>query len=142
MDSWKWREFGIWGDFKMRENRVKKENEIREVRNFEWKRESVMFVYELMIRREDEGKETAEEEKQILTLLRFSFGFFVVILCVYIYRWGRFVFVLVFGFLFTCLGFLSFLSIKSQLYVCCGMWLDLYLHAIYGIYFVNLGLAI
>lgn len=40
-----------------------------------------MFVYELMIRRTDEGKETAEEEKQILTLLRFSFGLFVVILC-------------------------------------------------------------
>ena len=108
----------------MRENGVKKENEIREVRNFECKRESVMFVYELMIRREDEGKETAEEEKQILTLLRFSFGFFVVILCVYIsVRKICFCFCFCIWISFHGFGFSFsfFLSIKSQLCVCCGM---------------------
>lgn len=45
-----------------------------------------MFVYELMIWRKDEGKETAEEkeEKQVFTLFTVFLGFFGVILCAYI----------------------------------------------------------
>ena len=44
-----------------------------------------MFVYELMIRREDEGKETAEEEKQSF-LPFYGFPWFICgnLVCVYV----------------------------------------------------------
>ena len=75
-----------------------------------------MFVYELMIRREDEGKETAEEEKQIFYPFTVFLGLFVVILCAYMsVREICFcIWISFHGFGF----FFSFLSIKSQLYTC------------------------
>lgn len=79
-----------------------------------------MFVYELMIKRKDEGKETAEEEeeKQVFTLFTGFLGFFVVILCANMENLFLFLYLDFFSRVWV---FLSLLSIKSQLYLRCGM---------------------
>ena len=102
----------------MRENGVKKENEIRKVRNLSEK-ESVMFVYELMIRREDEGKETAEEEKQSF-LPFYGFPWFICgnLVCVYVGEGNLFLYLDFFSRVWVFLFFS--LNQKPALYMCCG----------------------
>ena len=107
----------------MRENGVKKENEIREVRNFECKRESVMFVYELMIRCKIEGKETAEEENQnfnpFTVFLWFLCGNLV---CVYIGEENLFLFLFLYLDFFSRVWVFFFFFSLNQKPAMCVLW--------------------
>lgn len=84
-----------------------------------------MFVYELMIRREDEGKETAEEEKQSF-LPFYGFPWFICgnLVCVYVGEGNLFLYLDFFSRVWVFLFFS--LNQKPALYMCCGTWLDLH----------------
>lgn len=71
-----------------------------------------MFAYELIIRRKDEGKETAEEEEEKTSFYPF-YGFSWFLCGNLVCEYGKFVFVFVFGFLFTGLGF-SFFALNQK----------------------------
>lgn len=73
-----------------------------------------MFAYELIIRRKDEGKETAEEEEEKTSF----YPFYGLILCANMENLFLFLYLDFFSRVWV---FLSLLSIKSQLYLRCGM---------------------